>query len=60
MTLINSYAKSAILQVMMAGIVSCQSTSGTAFGIGIGTFIIILAIIFSVVWCLACRSSQRP
>lgn len=39
--------------------VYCQ-TSGKIAGIGIGTFIIILAILFSIVWCLACRSSSRP
>jgi amino acid transporter len=37
----------------------CQ-TSGRVIGIGIGTFIIILAILFSIIWCLACRTSSRP
>lgn len=41
-------------------IVNCQSSSGRIGGIGIGTFIIILAIAFSVLWCLACRSSSYP
>lgn len=39
--------------------VNCQAT-GQVAGIGIGTFIIILAILFSIVWCLACRTSTRP
>jgi hypothetical protein len=39
--------------------VECQTT-GTVAGIGIGTFIIILAILFSIIWCLACRTSSRP
>jgi len=39
----------------------CQTTtSGKVIGIGIGTLIIIIAIIFSIVWCLACRSSSKP
>ena len=29
-------------------------------GIGIGTLIIIIAVIFSIIWCLACRNSSRP
>ena len=37
-----------------------NSSSGRIAGIGVGTFLIILAIIFSIVWCLACRSSSRP
>ena len=41
-------------------IASCQTTSGKIAGVGIGTFIIIIAIAFSVVWCLACRSSSYP
>lgn len=39
---------------------NCQNTSGRIFGIGIGTFIIIIAIVFSVIWCLACISSSNP
>ena len=37
-----------------------STSSGRIAGIGVGTFLIILAIIFSIVWCLACRSSSRP
>jgi uncharacterized membrane protein len=29
-------------------------------GIGIGTLIIIIAVIFSIIWCLACRNSSKP
>jgi hypothetical protein len=29
-------------------------------GIGLGTLIIIIAVIFSIVWCLACRNSSKP
>ncbi len=39
--------------------VECQ-TSSRVGGIGIGTFIIILAILFSISWCLVCRTSSRP
>ena len=38
----------------------CQSSSGKILSIGVGTFIIIIAIIFSVVWCFACRNSSKP
>jgi len=38
---------------------NCQSSSRVG-GIGVGTFIIILAILFSIVWCLVCRTSSRP
>lgn len=42
-------------------IANCQTTSsGRVLGIGIGTLIIIIAVIFSIIWCLACRSSSRP
>lgn len=37
-----------------------STSSGRVAGIGVGTFIIILAIVFSIVWCLACSSSSRP
>ena len=41
--------------------VSAQTTTSTRiFGIGLGTFIIIIAVIFSIVWCLACRNSSKP
>lgn len=39
--------------------VECQ-TSSRVGGIGVGTFIIILAILFSITWCLVCRTSSRP
>ncbi len=48
-----------ITSLLLAG-ANCQNSSGRIFGIGVGTFIIIIAIIFSVVWCLACRSSSKP
>lgn len=37
-----------------------SNSTGRIAGIGVGTFIIILAIVFSIVWCLACSSSSRP
>lgn len=49
-----------LLSISIINVVECQTTSGRIAGIGIGTFIIILAIIFSIVWCLACRTSSRP
>lgn len=39
---------------------SCQTASTLVLGVGIGTLIIIIAIVFAIVWCLACRSSSRP
>lgn len=41
-------------------LVACQNTSARIGGIGIGTLIIIIAICFSIIWCLACRNSSRP
>jgi hypothetical protein len=49
-----------LLSISIINVAECQTTSGRIAGIGIGTFIIILAIIFSIVWCLACRTSSRP
>jgi glucan phosphoethanolaminetransferase (alkaline phosphatase superfamily) len=49
-----------LLASLLVYIVNCQTTSGRIGGIGVGTFIIIIAIAFSVVWCLACRSSSYP
>ena len=41
--------------------VSAQNTTSTRIlGIGLGTFIIIIAVIFSIIWCLACRNSSKP
>lgn len=40
--------------------INCQNSSGRIFGIGVGTFIIIIAVVFSVLWCLLCRSSSNP
>jgi len=46
---------------LMLQLVYCQSGASTrVLGIGIGTLIIIIAVIFSVIWCLACRSSSHP
>ncbi len=39
---------------------SSSSSSSRVMGVGVGTLIIIIAIIFSIIWCLACRSSSRP
>lgn len=39
---------------------SQTTTSTRILGIGIGTLIIIIAVIFSIVWCLACRNSSKP
>ena len=36
------------------------TTSSRILGIGIGTLIIIIAVIFSIIWCLACRNSSKP
>jgi hypothetical protein len=56
--------KGAILALVLASsleIIECQSTtSARVLGVGVGTLIIIIAIIFSIIWCLACRSSSRP
>jgi hypothetical protein len=52
-----------ILFLILAFLLShanCQNTTGKVFGIGIGTLIIIIAIVFSTVWCLICRSSSNP
>jgi hypothetical protein len=41
--------------------VNAQTTSSTrVLGIGIGTLIIIISVIFAIIWCLACRNSARP
>lgn len=47
-----------LLLLLIEGIF-CQSTS-KVLGVGVGTLIIIIAIIFSIIWCFACRSSSRP
>ncbi len=41
-------------------LVHCQTSSARVLGVGVGTLIIIIAVIFSIVWCFACRSSSRP
>jgi hypothetical protein len=51
---------SLVTLLSLVSIASCQTTSGKIAGVGIGTFIIIIAIAFSLVWCLACRSSSYP
>lgn len=49
------------LLAFLAQVVSAQTASSTRIlGIGVGTFIIIIAVIFSIIWCLACRNSSRP
>jgi Ca2+/Na+ antiporter len=37
----------------------CQNTGG-AKNIGPGIIIILVAIAFSIIWCLVCRASSRP
>lgn len=51
-------ARATVLALMLQGIL-CQSSS-RVMGVGVGTLIIIIAIIFSIIWCLACRNSSRP
>lgn len=51
-------SRATIVALMLQGIL-CQSSS-RVLGVGVGTLIIIIAIIFSIIWCLACRSSSRP
>lgn len=51
-------SKATVLALLLQGIL-CQSSS-RVLGVGVGTLIIIIAIIFSIIWCLACRSSSRP
>ena len=41
-------------------VLGATTSSTRVLGIGAGTFIIIISIIFSIIWCLACRSSSRP
>lgn len=48
-----------LLLALLQGI-ACQTTSTRVLGVGVGTFIIIIAVIFSIIWCFACRSSSRP
>lgn len=54
--------KSAFLLLLLffQGVYSQSTSSGRILGIGIGTFIIIIAVIFSIIWCLACRNSAKP
>jgi protein-S-isoprenylcysteine O-methyltransferase Ste14 len=51
--------KTLALAASILNLTSAQTTT-TIAGVGVGTFIIIIAILFSIVWCLACRSSSRP
>ena len=51
-------SRATVVALMLQGIL-CQSSS-RVLGVGVGTLIIIIAIIFSIIWCLACRSSSRP
>ena len=56
-----SISKLIITVLLLAQTVYSQTTTSTRiFGIGLGTFIIIIAVIFSIVWCLACRNSSKP
>lgn len=47
-----------LLAVLQVG--NAQNSSARVLGIGIGTLIIIIAVIFSIIWCLACRNSSKP
>ena len=50
-----------LLLLTLFTIVNAQgTTSSRILGIGVGTFIIIIAVVFSIIWCLACRNSSRP
>lgn len=51
--------KTLALAASILNLASAQTTT-TIAGVGVGTFIIIIALLFSIVWCLACRSSSRP
>lgn len=56
---ISSNQNNLFILLLLLPLCNCQTT-GQVAGIGIGTFIIILSILFSIVWCLACRTSTRP
>ena len=51
---------------LIALLLFCQTahaqtaSSARVLGIGVGTLIIIIAVIFSIIWCLACRNSSKP
>jgi Na+/phosphate symporter len=49
-----------LLLALCAQGVECQASSSRVLGVGVGTLIIIIAVIFSIVWCFACRNSSRP
>ena len=56
-----STSKLIIAVLLLAQTVYSQTTTSTRIlGIGVGTFIIIIAVVFSIVWCLACRNSSKP
>ena len=42
----------------LLGLASAQNNTSST--VGAGTIIIIIAILFSIFWCLICRSSSRP
>lgn len=48
------------LLLLLLQVIACQSSSSRIMGVGAGTLIIIIAVIFSIIWCFACRSSSRP
>jgi cadmium resistance protein CadD (predicted permease) len=48
------------LSLLFQTALSQTTTSARILGIGIGTLIIIIAVIFSIIWCLACRNSSKP
>ena len=41
-------------------LVLASAQNNTTSTVGAGTIIIIIAILFSIFWCLICRSSSRP
>lgn len=57
---LNNSVNLLLLISIITVIVNGQTTSDVVPGIGVGTLIIMISIAFSVVWCLACRSSSYP
>lgn len=49
-----------VLLLLLLECIACQASSSRVMGVGVGTLIIIIAVIFSIIWCFACRSSARP
>jgi len=48
------------LALLIQTALSQTTTSARVLGIGVGTLIIIIAVVFSIIWCLACRNSSKP